>query len=219
VKGGFVASLIVLVAASVAHGAFSPTAIPYQPPVRNGLVFQCGDEKAEIERLLSQWQHQGYNLIVFSADMNADHPEPKYWAKLENILTWCDKHEMPFFLLHGMQYGSTYGGYNKEVLDPESVLWQPIQFSNALKGHPCVAGLVIGNEVNPGFGTPQEAPVLWQRFREWLSKQYERKIEALNDAWDTVRLSRRFGNHQGRDQDEKKATAAQTDEWLSPRNG
>ena len=156
-------------------------------PMRHGVVFFCPEKPDQAIRELEAIKRSRYSLIKFSSWVwTLPKPDSDLERRAQAVLDWCDGNDMAFFLLHNIQYGnpSEGAGLNDQVLHPERTLPLLEDWARVLRGHRCVMGVILGNEIGPALGTPQEAPEFWRQFREWLAAQHG-SLEALNAAWRT----------------------------------
>jgi len=156
-------------------------------PMRHGVCFFCPDKEDEAIRQLELLKREGFDLIEFASWVwTLPTPGSALERRARAVLDWCDTHDVAFFLMHNIQWGSPGegGGLNDQVLHPEKAAPLVEDWARVLRGHRCVIGVILGNEVGPSLGTPQEAPELWRQFRDWLGGQHG-SIESLNAAWRT----------------------------------
>ena len=156
--------------------------------MRHGVVFFCPEEPARAIEELEKLKAEGFLLIEFASWLwTIPTPGSDVERRAEAVLDWCDHNGVAFFLIHNIQYGSPgeAGGLNKEVLNPDESVRFLVDWLRVLRGHRCVQGVILGNEVGPHLGTPSDAPVLWERFRQWLRQQHG-TISGLNSAWRTA---------------------------------
>ena len=177
------AARLVLLAALVLWTAVAAAA---PLPMRHGVVFLCPEQPEEAVRQLELIQGSGFDLIKFGSWVwTLPQPGSGLEQRAQAVLDWCDRHHMAFFLMHNIQFGNAAegGGLNDQVLDPRQALPLLQDWARVLRGHPSVLGVILGNEVVPSLGTPEQAPALWAQFRDWLAQQHG-TIAALNQAWD-----------------------------------
>ncbi|MCL5096657.1 MAG: hypothetical protein M1608_03830 [Candidatus Omnitrophica bacterium] len=156
-------------------------AIAGPAPFAHGVVFFCppdGDSAiAELQKILAD----GYNLVEFAS---WPWTLPKPGGRLETtataVLNWCDAHEMRFFLMHNIQYDNLDGAY----ANPMGAAGLLTDWLRVLKGHPCAAGVILGNEVGPTPGSPGKNPKWWAGFITELKNRHT-SIQSLNTAWET----------------------------------
>ncbi len=154
--------------------------------MRHGVVFFCPESPEEAVRQLEGIQRDGFRLIKFASWIwTLPKPGSDLEQRAQTVLDWCDRHDLAFFLLHNIQYGGEAGGLDKEVMQPELSLPMLEDWARVLRGHPCVMGVILGNEVAPALGTPEQAPRLWAEFRLWLRTQHD-SLARLNAAWGTA---------------------------------
>lgn len=161
---------------------------PLEIPMRHGVVFFCPEEPQRAIEELEKLKADGFRLIEFASWLwTIPAPGSDVERRAQAVLDWCDRNDVGFFLIHNIQYGSPgeAGGLNKEVLNPDEAVPFLLDWVRVLGGHRCVLGVILGNEVGPHLGTPEDAPALWGEFREWLRGQHG-AISALNSAWRTA---------------------------------
>jgi len=108
--------------------------------------------------------------------------------RVDVILSWCDTHGLGVWLLHNIQYdASNPSDLDSMVADPVSYARPYVKdWIDALKGHPCVRGVILGNEVGPGVPDDlRMTPHYRQAFVTWLQSRYS-TIADLNRNWDTA---------------------------------
>ena len=125
--------------------------------------------------------------------------DSKFRKALEFILDWCDRNEMRADVLTNIQYASKgqggCGTVEETYLNPLYNGKYVIDLAGILKGHPCILGVQLGNEVGLVIPkTTQEAPYYFAGFRKWLKKKYK-SIENLNRLWGTDYRSFEERNH------------------------
>jgi hypothetical protein len=159
----------------------------FEQPVRAGVVFWQAKTPAEAIAELERVRAQGYNLIK-QASWAWTLPTPG--NDLERVmqaeLDWCDANGFHFYLLQNVQYGSPGEGGDLDAAweDPLQAARLLGDWVRVLEGHPCVDGVILGNEVGPQVGTPEANPQWWRGFTEALQRQYG-TVEALNRSWGT----------------------------------
>ncbi len=164
-----------------------PELAPLAVPMRHGVVFFCPESADEAVKQLEAIKRDGFNLIKFASwAWTLPKPGSPLRERARAVLDWCDREGMAFFLLHNIQYGSQGegGGLDRQVLDPRQTLPLLADWVDVLRGHECVMGVILGNEVGPSLGSPEEAPRLWGEFRAWLKARHG-SLETLNQAWGT----------------------------------
>jgi hypothetical protein len=158
-----------------------------EQPLRHGVVFLCPEQPDEAIRQLDEIQREGFDLIKFASWVwTLPTPGSDLERRAQAVLDWCDRHDMAFFLMHNIQYGNSAegAGLDDQVQHPEKTLPLLTDWARVLRGHPCVMGVILGNEVVPTLGTPAQAPQFWAQFRQWLMQKHG-SLEALNRAWET----------------------------------
>lgn len=165
-----------------------PGPFPLAVPMRHGVVFFCPESGDEAVAQLEAVKRDGFDLVKFASwAWTLPTPGSPLRARARTVLEWCDREGMAFFLLHNIQYGSQGegGGLDRQVLDPRQTLPLLADWADVLGGHECVWGVILGNEVGPTLGSPDEAPRLWGEFRAWLKARHG-SLEVLNQAWGTA---------------------------------
>ena len=156
-----------------------------QVQMRHGVVFYCPENIDEGIRQLQLIKNDGFKLIEFSSWIWTIPTEGSDLEKRVNaVLNWCDANDMSFFLIHNVQFLDEGGGLNEGVIHPDQSIKYITDWARVLKGHKCVLGVILGNEVIPSLGTPKEAPILWSNFGQWLKDKHG-SIASLNSAWKT----------------------------------
>ncbi len=154
-------------------------------PLREGVVFFCPNNTDEAIKQLEQIQAHGFNLIEFASwAWTLPKPGTPFQQRVSAVLNWCDHHDMAFFLLQNIQYNDEGegGGLDDQVQNPEKAIPLISDWANVLRGHSCVKGVILGNEVAPTLGDPQKSPIIWSQFRAWLRSKYG-LIADLNAHW------------------------------------
>ncbi len=157
-------------------------------PLRHGVVFFCPDKPEDAIRELVKIKADGFRLIEFASWVwTLPKPGSDVEKRAQAVLDWCDRNDLGFFLMHNIQWGSVGegGGLDKQVLNPAETAPLIEDWARVLKGHKCVLGVILGNEVGPSLGTPADAPRLWGEFRGWLAARHG-TIARLNEAWRTT---------------------------------
>jgi len=156
-------------------------------PLRHGVVFwQEKSPEAAIAEL-DKVKADGFNLIK-QASWGWTLPKPG--SPLEGVmqaeLDWCDRNDFHFFLLQNVQYGSAGEGDGLDDAWRDPLRAAPLlaDWVRVLKGHPCVDGVILGNEVSPVAGNPQGNPAWWAGFTGAMQQRYE-TLDALNRVWGT----------------------------------
>ncbi len=154
-------------------------------PLREGVVFFCPDNSDEAIKQLEQIQAQGFNLIEFASwAWTLPKPGTPFQQRVSAVLNWCDHHDMAFFLMQNIQYNDEGegGGLDDQVQNPQKSIPLISDWANALHGHHCVKGVILGNEVAPTLGDPKKSPIMWSQFRAWLRDRYG-LVANLNSHW------------------------------------
>ena len=158
-------------------------------PLTHGIIMTCneGNGPEGAIQILERMKNLGYEMVVFGTwAWTLPSPGSKVEQKAQAVLDWCDKNNMRFFVMHGVNYGSggEAGGRDTQALHPEMALPYVQDWARVLHGHPSAMGVILGNEVVPSLGKPEEAPRLWAQYRGWLAEKYG-SIESLNEVWRT----------------------------------
>jgi hypothetical protein len=160
---------------------------PVSLPLAEGVVFFCPPKAdaaiAELEKLHAD----GFNLVEFASwTWTIPTPGSDLERTASAVLDWCDGHDVRFFLMHNIQFGSPGegGGLDDAVEDPLRAAKFLTDWVRVLKGHKCVAGIMLGNEVGPTGGNPKDHPKWWAAFIADLKARHK-TIDALNAAWGT----------------------------------
>jgi len=130
---------------------------------------------------------QGFRLVKLASwCWTLPTPGSDLERNAEAMLDWCDEHGMAFFLLQNIQFGSAGegGGLDAAVSDPLAARVFLDDWVRVLKGHRCVAGVILGNEVGPTIGSPTETPRWWAGLLDSLRAQYQ-DLDELNRVWRT----------------------------------
>ena len=145
------------------------------PPMHHGVVFFCPEQPDEAIRQLETIKRDGFDLLKFASWVwTLPKPGSDLERNAQAVLDWCDRNDMAFYLLPNIQYGSPGegGGLDDQVLSPEKSLPLLEDWVRVLRGHRSVAGVILGNEVGPSLGSPEQAPALWTQFRQWLAQEH-----------------------------------------------
>jgi hypothetical protein len=158
-------------------------------PCQEGVVLFLPGDAAEAVRQLEAIQADGYNMVKIASWVWTVPTEGSDLRRtVEAVLQWCDEHGMAVWLLHNIQWGSPGEGG-----DPEAALGGVTSVARdtlapwveVLKGHPCVSGILLGNEVGPGGRELfKDRPRLLGAFREWLGERHG-DIATLDARWGT----------------------------------
>ncbi|MDQ3522908.1 MAG: beta-galactosidase, partial [Gemmatimonadota bacterium] len=107
--------------------------------------------------------------------------------RVDFLLNWTDRNGMGVWLMHNIQYGNpgeagdieaAFGdpaGYVKPAVDP---------WVDAIRGHPSVHGVQLGNEVEPRVPDGRTSPRYLAGFRRYLAESHG-TIGNLNERWGT----------------------------------
>lgn len=156
-------------------------------PMRHGVVFFCPDKPDDAVRELEKVKADGFRLIEFASWVwTLPTPGSDVEKRAEAVLDWCDRSDMGFFLMHNIQYGNAAegAGLDRQVEKPAETAPLLADWARVMKGHPCVVGVILGNEVGPTIGTPTDAPRFWSEFRGWLAARHG-TVARLKEAWRT----------------------------------
>lgn len=154
-----------------------------------GVVYYIPDSKVADDVALQQLQtikDQGYRHINLSSWVwTLPKPGSPLRRRVDLILNWCDHNSLGVWLLHNIQYGTgEYGDFEQTVKDPISYV-RPVvtDWIDALRGHSCVEGVQLGNEVGPAIpADAAKVPLYAQAFSSWLRARYG-SVAAMNAAW------------------------------------
>ena len=151
-------------------------------PIAHGVIFFCPPRAEEAIAELQKIRTDGYNLIEFASwPWTLPTPGSQLETTAKAVLGWCNAHEMRFFLMHNIQYDGLDGIYENPLgATPWLSDWMGV-----LRGHCCVAGVILGNEVGPAAGEPKKNPKWWAGFIADLKSRHA-TIAALNAAWETT---------------------------------
>lgn len=159
-------------------------------PLQTGVVYFLPETPKESIAQLEAIQADGFNMVkIASWVWTVPHDGTPLRTVVDATLDWCDAHGMAVWLLHNIQWGSPGEGG-----DVERALTNPAADSRrslapwlvALKGHRCVYGVLLGNEVSPGG--PElfdKRPAYLAAFLTWLEEQHG-DVGALNRRWGTA---------------------------------
>ena len=177
--------------AALPPASASPAAPGAPAPLDFGVVYPVpgsGVTDDEIARDLQRVQDHGFDHVNLSSWIwtlpGAGTPMRH---RVDVLLDWCDRHGMGVWLLQNVQYGTGEGGdFERTVTDPvEYVRPYVANWIAALKGHRCVRGVILGNEVGPALPADLgKTPHYWQAFVAWLQAKYP-TVAALNETWGT----------------------------------
>lgn len=171
--------------------AIQPAAIGLLPSNQPdfGVVFYIPDDKTSDKDMLSELaeiKREGYRHVNISSWIWTNLSKgSSFRRRVDLVLDWCDRNDLGVWVLENIQYGrSEAGDFDKGVADAAGYL-RPyvINWVDALRGHTCVRGFSLGNEVGPSFPKdPEKAPLYCQTFRNWLRTRYG-AIGNLNKTW------------------------------------
>lgn len=199
------ASALVILGLSFLLSSGAPAAPgPASVPLTHGIIMTCGEAASveDVPRILERMQSLGYDMVVFGTWVwTLPTPGSDVEQRAEAALNWCDRNGMRFFVMHGVNYGSggEAGGLDTDVLEPERVLRYVDDWARVLHGHPSAMGVILGNEVNPSLGAPNDAPRLWEQYRAWVAEKYG-TMDSLNAVWGTSYSSFADVGHQEPDE-------------------
>ncbi|NSW57893.1 MAG: beta-galactosidase [Armatimonadetes bacterium] len=158
-------------------------------PLQAGVVYFLPETPDESIAQLEAIQADGFNMIkIASWVWTVPQGGTPLRAVVDRTLDWCDAHGMAVWLLHNIQWGSPGegGDVEKALTDPVADSRRSLEpWLAALKGHRCVCGVLLGNEVSPGG--PElfdKHPAYLAAFQEWLKNQHG-NVHALNRRWGT----------------------------------
>ena len=157
------------------------------PTLAPGVVFFCPDKPDAAVAELAKIQADGFSLIEFASwCWTLPTPGSDVEKRAQAVLDWCDAHGMSFFLMHNIQFGSAGegGGLDDAVEDPLRATKYLTDWVRVLKGHRCVTGIILGNEVGPVPGNPKDNPKWLAAFIADLKTRYQ-TIADLNAVWGT----------------------------------
>ena len=150
-------------------------------PLAHGVIFFCPAKPEPAIAELQKIRADGFNLIEFASwPWTLPQPGSQLETTAKAVLNWCDTHGVQFFLMHNVQYDGLDGVYE----NPMGAAGVLSDWLRVLKGHKCVAGVILGNEVGPTAGEPKKNPKWWAGFIAEL-KTIHPTIESLNAAWET----------------------------------
>lgn len=160
-----------------------------QPPRQVGVVFFLPPTGEEAVRQLEAVQADGFNMVKLASWVWTVPTEGSDLRRtVQMVLDWCDAHGMAVWLLHNIQWGSPgEGGDPETALDRVSDKARDTlaPWMDVMRGHPCVSGVLLGNEVGPGGRELfKDRPRLLGAFRDWLAARHG-SIGALNARWGT----------------------------------
>lgn len=160
------------------------------PPLQAGVVYFLPETPEESVAQLEAIQADGFNMVkIASWVWTVPLEGTPLRAVVDATLDWCDAHGMAVWLLHNIQWGSPGegGDVEKALTDPVADSRRSLEpWLSALKGHSCVYGVLLGNEVSPGGRELfDKRPAYLDAFREWLKEQHG-DVDALNRRWGTA---------------------------------
>ena len=169
--------------------ALCASAAPPPAPMQHGVVHYLPETPEQSPGQLRAIAADGYNMLILSSWVWTVPTEGSDLRRVAQVtLDWCDRNHMAVWLLHNIQWSSPGEGGDIEaaLTDPTAAARRSLQpWAEVLRGHPCVAGVLLGNEVAPGgpelFG---EHPRYLAAFQEWLTGKHG-DISALNRRWKT----------------------------------
>ena len=165
--------------------------------VRFGDTFNAGVVYIGIPDIHKSWQElpkikaEGFRHVNLPADPDEiPAPGTELRRRLDMLLDWCDRNGLDVWIEHNLQYGNPSRGGDREqaCIDPVAYAGPHFeQWIDVLKGHPCVAGIGLGNETGaswPRPGMEQEMPTYLAAWRAWLIERHG-DLASLNAAWGT----------------------------------
>lgn len=160
------------------------------PGLAHGVVYYLPETPQESVRQLQAIRADGYNLIIISSWVWTVPEEGSALRRVvDETLAWCDENGMQAWLLHNIQWGSPGEGGDVEaaLTDPTAAARRTLEpWARALQGHPCVAGVLLGNEVGPGGPELfRDHPRFLSAFQQWLQETHG-DLETLNGRWGTA---------------------------------
>jgi len=185
-------------AALAAPGAAQAPAVRLPAARDLGVIYYLPDEKvsdAEVVADLARIKGEGFDHINFSSWTWTPMPKSgsEFRRRVELILNWCDANDFGFWLLYNIQYGTEeYGNLEEATKNPvEYVRPIVVDWIDTLRGHKCVRGVQLGNEIGPAlpdYFNPKvdtsKMPAYMASFRTSLKARFG-NIGALNAAWKT----------------------------------
>ena len=175
---------------SMAFAQASPAKIKGTEYFDPGVVWYTPKDKDKIASELEKVKADGYKHIAISSWMwTLPSPGSDLRENTDFLLDWCDKNGIGVLLHHNIQYNE---GWNSEYfdniyVDPAKYFRQHlVDWVDTLKGHSCVIGMELGNEVGIGRvpGDAVDIPHYAEGFRKWVV-DYHGSLDKLNAAWGT----------------------------------
>ena len=178
--------------ATAAPAVFTPAVTPAQTAAGRpdfGTTSNGGGTDAESLANLTAIKKAGFRHISVSSWMwTIPSKGSPLRDRMNYILNWCDHNDMGVWLLTNIQYGDPgeCGDFDQDIKDPLGVVRPYVaDWIDTFKGHPCVRGFQLGNEVGPGVAQDvKRFPIYTKAFHDWLGQRYG-TIGALNAAWGT----------------------------------
>jgi hypothetical protein len=104
-------------------------------------------------------------------------------------LDWCDANGMKLWLLYPIQFGDQ-PDMDKWFENPASVKQYVNLFEDIFKGHQCIAGIILGNEVNiyevlKQLDQWKNWPHFLAGFQQYVIQKHG-NLQAVNAAWGTA---------------------------------
>lgn len=143
-------------AAAALRGAVRPTRAQqssrWESP-NPGVVYFLPESTSQIESDLCRINGEGYKHVnVASWVWTLPHRGSELRRRVDFLLNWADRNGMGVWLMHHIQYGNP-----RESGDIEAAFGDPAAYArpvvdpwiDALRGHPSVLGVQLGNEVAP----------------------------------------------------------------------
>lgn len=160
----------------------------FQQPMRHGVVFWQPQTAEDASRELDAVVIDGFRLIKLASwCWTLPSPGSDVEASAQSVLDGCDTRGLAFFLLQNIQFGSPGegGGLEQAIADPLAARVFLDDWVRVLQGHPCVAGVLLGNEVGPVLGSPSDTPVWWAGLLDHLRATHG-DLQTLNSSWGTA---------------------------------
>lgn len=166
------------------------SAAPVPAPMQHGVVYYLPETPEQSLGQLRAIAADGYNMLIISSWVWTVPTEGGDLRRVaQATLDWCDRNHMHVWLLHNIQWNSPGEGGDIEaaLTDPTAQARRSLQpWAEVLEGHPCVVGVLLGNEVGPGGPEVfDEHPRYLAAFQEWLAGRHG-DIATLNRRWQTA---------------------------------
>lgn len=137
----------------------------------------------EVVKQLEQIKRDGFNQIKTGIRIRGIQ---KKRDTMLALLDWCDANDMKFWILYPLQFGSD-PELEKWLANPQSVMRHVNMFEELFKDRKCIAGIILGNEVNAGGGKSkinEQYPNTLADFQKYIIRKHG-DLAALNVAWGT----------------------------------